>query len=128
MLRLTEKDLDDFADYMKSGEMEQDFRDGCEHDRLFLLSLLEKFMDVADLADETATKLVFRGNLGRFWGTLSDSPAFLHRHRIFSPSLLRKGLFLSPAKKNFISLKLPFLPLFRSFERNNNKYITISVC
>ena len=63
MLRLTEKDLDDFADYMKSGEMEQDFRDGCEHDRLFLLSLLEKFMDVADLADETATKLIFRGNL-----------------------------------------------------------------
>ena len=54
MLRLTEKDLDDFADYMKSGEMEQDFRDGCEHDRLFLLSLLEKFMDVADLADEGA--------------------------------------------------------------------------
>ena len=34
MLRLMEKDLDDFADYMKSGEMEQDFRDGCEHDRL----------------------------------------------------------------------------------------------
>ena len=68
MLRLTEKDLDDFADYMKSGEMEQDFRDGCEHDRLFLLSLLEKFIDVADLADETATKLIFRGNLAALAG------------------------------------------------------------
>ena len=68
MLRLTEKDLDDFADYMKSGEMEQDFRDGCKHDRLFLLSLLEKFMDVADLADETATKLIFRGNLAALAG------------------------------------------------------------
>ena len=68
MLRLTEKDLDDFADYMKSGEMEQDFRDGCEHDRLFLLSLLEKFMDVADLADETATKLIFRENLAALAG------------------------------------------------------------
>ena len=48
--------------------MEQDFRDGCEHDRLFLLSLLEKFMDVADLADETATKLIFRGNLAALAG------------------------------------------------------------
>ena len=26
--------------------------------------LLEKFMDVADLADETATKLIFKGSLG----------------------------------------------------------------
>ncbi|MDO5536410.1 MAG: hypothetical protein Q4F72_02615 [Desulfovibrionaceae bacterium] len=61
---LTEKDLDEFARYMQSGEMENDFKDGCEHDRHYLLNLLEKFMDVADLADETATKLIFRGGLG----------------------------------------------------------------
>ena len=30
---LTEKDLDEFAEYMKSGAMEQDFKDGCENDR-----------------------------------------------------------------------------------------------
>ena len=29
-----------------------------------VLNLLEKFMDVAELADETATKLIFRGSLG----------------------------------------------------------------
>ena len=61
---LTEQDLDEFARYMESGEMEQDFKDGCEHDRLYLLNLLEKFMDTADLADATATKLIFRGSLG----------------------------------------------------------------
>lgn len=61
---LTEKDLDEFAVYMQSGEMEKDFKDGCEHDRHYLLNLLEKFMDVADLADETATRLIFRGSLG----------------------------------------------------------------
>lgn len=61
---LTEKDLDEFAEYMKSGAMEQDFKDGCENDRFYLLNLLEKFMDVAELADETATKLIFRGSLG----------------------------------------------------------------
>lgn len=61
---LTEKDLDEFAEYMQSGSMEKDFADGCEHDRYYLLGLLEKLMDVADLADNTATKLIFRGSLG----------------------------------------------------------------
>lgn len=60
---LTEKDLDEFATYMSSGAMEQDFRDGCENDRFYLLNLLEKFMDVAELADETATRLIFKGSL-----------------------------------------------------------------
>lgn len=64
MLMLTEEDLDAFARYMESGEMEQDFTDGCEHDRYYLLNLLEKFMDVADIADKTATKLIFKGSLG----------------------------------------------------------------
>ncbi len=60
---LTEKELDEFAEYMQSGAMEQDFKDGCENDRFYLLNLLEKFMDVAELADETATKLIFKGSL-----------------------------------------------------------------
>ncbi len=68
---LTERDLDEFARYMESGELEQDFRDGCEHDRLHLLSLLEKLMDVADLADATATRVIFRGNLAALAGGLT---------------------------------------------------------
>ena len=49
---LTVKDL---------GELEADFKDGCENDRFYLLELLEKLMDVAELADATATRLIFRG-------------------------------------------------------------------
>ncbi len=73
---LTEQDLDEFARYMQSGEMENDFRDGCEHDRHYLLNLLEKFMDVADMANETATKLIFRGSLGALLpGQAKDAPS-----------------------------------------------------
>ena len=61
---LTVKDLEEFENYMRSGELETDFKDGCENDRYYLLELLEKFMDVAELADETATKVIFRGQIG----------------------------------------------------------------
>ena len=46
---LTVKDLEEFENYMRSGELETDFKDGCENDRYYLLELLEKFMDVAEL-------------------------------------------------------------------------------
>ena len=36
--------------------------------RYYLLELLEKFMDVAELADETATKVIFRGQIGLLAG------------------------------------------------------------
>ena len=49
---LTVKDLEEFENYMRSGELETDFKDGCENDRYYLLELLEKFMDVAELADD----------------------------------------------------------------------------
>lgn len=65
---LTVKDLEEFETYMRSGELEADFRDGCEHDRYYLLELLEKFMDVAELADATATKVIFRGQIGLLAG------------------------------------------------------------
>ena len=61
---LTVKDLEEFENYMRSGELETDFKDGCENDRYYLLELLEKFMDVAELADETATRVIFRGQIG----------------------------------------------------------------
>lgn len=58
---LTVKDLEELETYMRSGELEADFKDGCENDRFYLLELLEKLMDVAELADATATRLIFRG-------------------------------------------------------------------
>ena len=58
---LTVKELEELETYIRSGQLEADFKDGCENDRFFLLELLEKLMDVAELADETATRLIFRG-------------------------------------------------------------------
>lgn len=58
---LTVKDLENLETYINSGQLEQDFKDGCENDRFYLLELLEKLMDVAELADATATRLIFRG-------------------------------------------------------------------
>ena len=36
---LTVKDLEEFENYMRSGELETDFKDGCENDRYYLLEL-----------------------------------------------------------------------------------------
>ncbi len=58
---LSMQELDAMESYIRSGQLEKDFQDGCEHDRHYLLELLEKLMDVAELADEAATRLIYRG-------------------------------------------------------------------
>lgn len=55
------KNLDQFAEYIRSGALEESFKCGSEETRYQILELLEKLMDVAELADETATQLIFRG-------------------------------------------------------------------
>ncbi len=65
---LTIRELEELETYMTSGEMERDFNDGCEHDRFYLLELLEKLMDVAEVADATATKLIFKGKIDMLAG------------------------------------------------------------
>lgn len=59
MLKL--EDLTDLETYLRSGELEKDFQDGCENDRNYLLELLEKLMDLGELADEAATRVIYRG-------------------------------------------------------------------
>lgn len=58
---LTQQDLEELERYILSGELEADFRDGCENDRHILLALLEKLMDMGEEADAAATRLIFRG-------------------------------------------------------------------
>jgi hypothetical protein len=41
---LTANDLTELENYIRSGELEADFKDGCENDRHYLLELLEKLM------------------------------------------------------------------------------------
>ncbi len=55
------QELDDFAEYIKSGQLEKDFKNAGEIERGRILELLDKIMDVSDLADEAATRMIFRG-------------------------------------------------------------------
>ncbi|MBD5538539.1 MAG: hypothetical protein HDQ94_00850 [Desulfovibrio sp.] len=55
------EDLQELENYLRSGELEKDFHDGCENDRQYLLELLEKLMDIGELADEAATRVIYRG-------------------------------------------------------------------
>lgn len=71
---ITEKDLADFQTYMQSGQIEEDFEYSGEDRRFEMLDLLEKFMNVAEIADETATKLIFKNSqLGEIFGEKSQN-------------------------------------------------------
>lgn len=49
----------ELEEYMKSGNLAEDFSYSSEERRYEILEFLEKLMDVAELADETATKIIF---------------------------------------------------------------------
>jgi hypothetical protein len=49
--------------YMTSGDMQFEFDNGTEEKRFEILDFLEKLMDVAEIADEHATKLIFKGGI-----------------------------------------------------------------
>ena len=61
--------LDRLADYFACGDLEQDFDFADNEGRGIILEFLEKLMDLADTADEMATKLIFKGQLGTLAGT-----------------------------------------------------------
>lgn len=52
--------LEKVEKYITSGDMAFEFEHGEEDRRYAILDFLEKFMDVAELADEAATKLIFK--------------------------------------------------------------------
>ncbi len=49
----------ELEEYMKSGNLAEDFAYSSEERRYEILEFLEKLMDVAELADETATRIIF---------------------------------------------------------------------
>ncbi len=57
---LNEKFLSDLEMYIKSGELEEDFEWSSEERRLEILDYLERLMDLAEAADETATRIIFK--------------------------------------------------------------------
>lgn len=66
---LTMEDLQKFEELMSSGELEEQFRDSSRDRQYEILDLLEKLMDVAEVADATATRLIFKDSyLGMLTG------------------------------------------------------------
>lgn len=53
--------LTKIADYFASGDLAFDFENGDAERKQNILEYLEKLMDLADQADELATKLIFKG-------------------------------------------------------------------
>ncbi len=64
--------LQQLGEYMSSGYMLEDFEHSPEERRHEMLEFLETLMDIAELADETATKMIFKNSqMGTLLG-LSD--------------------------------------------------------
>ncbi|MBT8763848.1 hypothetical protein KFV02_07870 [Desulfohalobiaceae bacterium Ax17] len=67
---LNEKFLEELEEYLKSGRLEEDFEYSAEDRRYEILDYLERLMDVAELADEVATRLIFKNSqLGQLFNS-----------------------------------------------------------
>ena len=64
MPALNSKYIEELKDYLKSGELEEDFKWSAEERREEILGFLELLMDLGETADETATRIIFKGQLG----------------------------------------------------------------
>ena len=53
-------DLEKLETYFASGDLEQDFEFADDDKRGNILDFLERLMDLADKADQLATKLIFK--------------------------------------------------------------------
>ncbi len=72
MAMLNAKYIAELEEYLKSGNLEEDFKWSVEERRGEILEFLEKLMDLGELADETATHIIFKGQLGALMGMPSD--------------------------------------------------------
>ncbi|KUJ95877.1 MAG: hypothetical protein PWR24_1539 [Desulfonauticus sp.] len=67
---LNEKFLTDLENYLKSGQLEEDFKYSSEERRMEILDYLERLMDLAEVADEVATRLIFKNSaLGQMFNS-----------------------------------------------------------
>ncbi len=64
---VNEKFLQELLEYMRSGQLEEDFACSEQERRYELLDFLEQLMDAGEVANEVATRLIFKesalGNL-----------------------------------------------------------------
>ena len=60
MAALNHQYLLEIEEYLKSGFFSEDFLHSPEERRYEMLNFLEKLMDLGEIADEVATKIIFR--------------------------------------------------------------------
>ena len=68
MAMLNARYITELQEYLKSGDLAEDFKWSVEERRGEILEFLEMLMDLGELADETATKIIFKGQLGALMG------------------------------------------------------------
>ena len=68
MAKLNARYIAELEQYLKSGDLAEDFKWSVEERRGEILEFLEMLMDLGELADETATKIIFKGQLGALMG------------------------------------------------------------
>ncbi len=59
---LNEKYIEELIAYLKSGNLLQDFEYSTEDRRYEILDFLEKLMELGEVADETATDIIFKNS------------------------------------------------------------------
>lgn len=68
-MRLDEDYIDGLKEYLQSGNLAEDFEYSAEERRYEILDFLEKLIELGEIADESATKIIFKnsqlGNLFR---------------------------------------------------------------
>ena len=55
---LNDKFLNEFEEYLTSGQLEEDYGYSAEDRKMEILEYLERFMDLAEEVDKVATKLL----------------------------------------------------------------------
>jgi hypothetical protein len=73
MVMLNAKYIAELQEYLNSGDLEEDFRWSAEERRGEILEFLEKLIELGELADATATHIIFKGQLGALLGIPPES-------------------------------------------------------
>ena len=75
MAMLNARYIAELGEYLSSGNLAEDFKWSVEERRGEILEFLEKLMDLGELADATATKIIFKGQLGAMMGIPQEQDA-----------------------------------------------------
>jgi len=75
MAMLNARYIAELEEYLSSGDLAENFKWPVEERRGEILAFLEKLMDLSQLADAPATKIIFKGQLGALMGLPQEQDA-----------------------------------------------------